>query len=50
MVILKSVIICKTQGSHSCTDEDFSLLGYNVMPVGNKDRTDQTPKMEAAAR
>jgi hypothetical protein len=41
MVILKSDIICKTSGSHSCTGEDFRLLGYDVLPVGNKDWSDQ---------
>lgn len=50
MMVLKSDIICKIQGSHNCTGEDFTLLGYDVMPVGNKDWTDQTLKMEAAAR
>jgi hypothetical protein len=49
-MVLKLDIICKTSGSHSCNGEDFILLGYDVMPVGNKDWTDQTLKMEAAAR
>jgi hypothetical protein len=50
MMISKSDIICKTSGSHSCTGEDFSLLVYDVMPVGNKDWSDQMLKMKAAAR
>jgi hypothetical protein len=50
MMVLKSDIICKTSGSHSCTGEGFSLLGYDVMPVSNKDLTHQIPKMKAAAR
>jgi hypothetical protein len=50
MMILKSDIICKTSGSHSCTGEDFRLLGYDVMPVGNKDWSDQMLKMKAATR
>jgi hypothetical protein len=48
MMILKTDIICKTSGS--CTGEDFSLLGYDVIPVGIKDWSDQMLKMKAVAR
>jgi hypothetical protein len=49
-MVLKSDIICKTSGCHSCNGENFSILGYDVMPVGNKYWTDQLLKMEVAAR